>query len=191
MSTSHSMLYSFYSQNVVIKYITYESSLRYYFDITLDFHKLQLCSKQTNLYDYIILWREMWIDVMCRSDEVEWSLYRSKNKNLNLTVNCLAYLYENYELVTKLSYIRSPNPERSTVCGCYRIVYIYNKCEQSMYWLGYGMDFDSRQRQRFFSLHQRVHSGSGAQPASYPMSTVGSFTGDKAAGACSWPLTSI
>jgi len=34
-----------------------------------------------------------------------------------------------------------------------------------------------------FSLHYRVQKGSGAHPASYPMSTGGCFTGGKAAGA--------
>jgi hypothetical protein len=33
-----------------------------------------------------------------------------------------------------------------------------------------------------FSLHHRVQTGSGAQPASYPMGTRGSFSGGKAAG---------
>jgi hypothetical protein len=33
-----------------------------------------------------------------------------------------------------------------------------------------------------FSLHHRVQNGSGAHPASYPMGTVGSFLGGKAAG---------
>jgi hypothetical protein len=42
-----------------------------------------------------------------------------------------------------------------------------------------------------FSLHHRVQTGSGAYPASYPMSTEGSLAGDKAVGAWSWPLTSI
>jgi hypothetical protein len=42
-----------------------------------------------------------------------------------------------------------------------------------------------------FSLHHRVQNGSGAHPASYPMCTRGSFLGSKAAGAWSWPLTSI
>jgi len=42
-----------------------------------------------------------------------------------------------------------------------------------------------------FSLHRRVQNGSGAQTASYPMGTGGSFSGGKAAGAWSWPLTSI
>jgi hypothetical protein len=62
--------------------------------------------------------------------------------------------------------------------------------------LGYGMD-DRGSRVRFparagnFSLHHRVQNGSGAHPASYPMGTGGSFLGDKAAGAWSWPLTSI
>jgi hypothetical protein len=41
-----------------------------------------------------------------------------------------------------------------------------------------------------FSFHHRVHNGSGAHPASYPMGTRGSFPGGKAAGAWSWPLTS-
>jgi hypothetical protein len=59
--------------------------------------------------------------------------------------------------------------------------------------LGYGLD-DQGSRVRFqagagnFSLH-RVQNGSGTHPASYPMGTRGS--GDKAAGAWSWPLTSI
>jgi len=35
----------------------------------------------------------------------------------------------------------------------------------------------------YFFLHHRVQNGSGAHPASYPMG--------KAAGAWSWPLTSI
>jgi hypothetical protein len=34
-----------------------------------------------------------------------------------------------------------------------------------------------------FSLHHRVHNGSGAHPASYTMGTRGSFPGGKAAGA--------
>jgi hypothetical protein len=42
-----------------------------------------------------------------------------------------------------------------------------------------------------YSLHHRVQNGSGAHPASYPMGTRGSFPGGKAAGAWSWPLTSI
>jgi hypothetical protein len=33
-----------------------------------------------------------------------------------------------------------------------------------------------------FSLHHRVQNGSGAHPASYPMGTGGSFTGDKVPG---------
>jgi hypothetical protein len=39
--------------------------------------------------------------------------------------------------------------------------------------------------------HHRVQNGSGAHPASYPMGNRGSFSGGKAAGAWSWPLTSI
>jgi hypothetical protein len=42
-----------------------------------------------------------------------------------------------------------------------------------------------------FSLRHRVQTGSGAHPASYPMGTGGSFHGGIAAGAWSWPLTSI
>jgi hypothetical protein len=42
-----------------------------------------------------------------------------------------------------------------------------------------------------FSLRHRVKTGSGPHPASYPMGTGGTFPGDKAAGASSWPLTSI
>jgi hypothetical protein len=53
--------------------------------------------------------------------------------------------------------------------------------------LGYGLD-DRGSRFRFlaeawnFSLYHRVQNGSGAQPASYPMGTRGSFPGIKAAG---------
>jgi hypothetical protein len=62
--------------------------------------------------------------------------------------------------------------------------------------LGYGLD-DWGSRVRFpvgagnFSLHYRVQNGSGAHPASYPIGTEVSFRGGKAAGAWSWPLTSI
>jgi hypothetical protein len=42
-----------------------------------------------------------------------------------------------------------------------------------------------------FSLHHRVKNGSETHPASYPMGTRGFFHGDKAAGAWSWPFTSI
>jgi hypothetical protein len=54
--------------------------------------------------------------------------------------------------------------------------------------LGYGLD-DRGSRVRFpagtgnFSLNHRVHNGSGAHPASYPMDKMGSFLGGKAAGA--------
>jgi hypothetical protein len=42
-----------------------------------------------------------------------------------------------------------------------------------------------------FSLHRRVQTGSRAHPAFYPTGNRGSFPGDKAAEAWSWPLTSI
>jgi hypothetical protein len=54
--------------------------------------------------------------------------------------------------------------------------------------LSYGLD-DRCSRVRFpagagnFSLYHRVQNGSGAQPASYPMYTRGSFFGAKTAGA--------
>jgi hypothetical protein len=56
--------------------------------------------------------------------------------------------------------------------------------------LGYGLD-DRGARVRFsvgagnFSLHHRVQNGSGAHPASYPMSARGSFPGGKVAEAWS------
>jgi hypothetical protein len=62
--------------------------------------------------------------------------------------------------------------------------------------LGYGLD-DRGSRVRFpagagnFSFHHRIQNGSGTHPASYPMGTKASFHGGKAAGALSWPLTSI
>jgi hypothetical protein len=54
--------------------------------------------------------------------------------------------------------------------------------------LGYGLD-DRGSRVLFpagagnFSLHQRVHNGSGAHPASYPLGTRVCSPGGKAAGA--------
>jgi hypothetical protein len=54
--------------------------------------------------------------------------------------------------------------------------------------LGYGLD-DLGSRVRFpagdanFSLHHRVQNGSGTHPASYTMSTRGSFPEGKAASA--------
>jgi hypothetical protein len=54
--------------------------------------------------------------------------------------------------------------------------------------LGYRLD-DRCSKVRFpagagnFSLHHRVQNGSGAHPASYPMSTRGFLPGGKAAGA--------
>jgi hypothetical protein len=59
--------------------------------------------------------------------------------------------------------------------------------------LDYGLD-DRDSMVRFpagFSLHHHVQNGSEAHPASYPMGTADSFPGGKAAGAWSWPLTSI
>jgi hypothetical protein len=54
--------------------------------------------------------------------------------------------------------------------------------------LGYGLD-NRGSRVRFpagagnVSLHHRVQNGFGAHPASYPMGTMDSFSGGKAAGA--------
>jgi hypothetical protein len=54
--------------------------------------------------------------------------------------------------------------------------------------LGHGLD-DRGSTVQFpagsgnFSLHLRVQNSSGAHPASYPMGTMGSFPGGKAAGA--------
>jgi hypothetical protein len=42
-----------------------------------------------------------------------------------------------------------------------------------------------------YSLRHRVQPGTGAHPASYKIGAGGSYPGGKAAGAWSWPLTSI
>jgi len=42
-----------------------------------------------------------------------------------------------------------------------------------------------------YPLGHRVQTGSGAYTASYPMGIGGSFLGNKAAGAWSWPLSCI
>jgi hypothetical protein len=51
-----------------------------------------------------------------------------------------------------------------------------------MGWTTEGSEFESRYDQEF-SLLQIVQMGYGVHPTSYPMSTGGSFLGDKAAGA--------
>jgi hypothetical protein len=62
--------------------------------------------------------------------------------------------------------------------------------------LGYGLDRRGS-RVRFpagsgnFSLHHHVRNGSGAHPVFYAVGTRGCFPGCRAAGAWSWPLTSI
>jgi hypothetical protein len=53
--------------------------------------------------------------------------------------------------------------------------------------LGYGLDDRGSgvrfpERSRNFSPRHRIQNGSGAHPTSNPMSTRGSFPGDKAAG---------
>jgi hypothetical protein len=51
--------------------------------------------------------------------------------------------------------------------------------------------FDSHKEREEFSLLHSTQTGSGAHPAFYPMGVRGSFSRDRAAGAWSWPLTSI
>jgi hypothetical protein len=64
------------------------------------------------------------------------------------------------------------------------------KCDEIFYrYRGSGVRFLAGAGN--FSLHNRVQNGSGAHPASYPMGIGGSFSGCKAAGASSWPLTSF
>jgi hypothetical protein len=49
-------------------------------------------------------------------------------------------------------------------------------------WPTEELEFESRQVQEF-SLFHVVQTGPGAHPASYPMGTGGTFSGDKATGA--------
>jgi hypothetical protein len=80
--------------------------------------------------------------------------------------------------------------------GCFYVLLSDSRDSSVGIGLGYRLD-DRGSRVRFpagtgnFSLNHRVQTGSGAHPASYPMGTVGSFPGGKAAGERSWPLTSI
>jgi hypothetical protein len=73
---------------------------------------------------------------------------------------------------------------------------VYNRDSSVGIALGYRVD-DRGSRVRFptgagnFSLHHRIQNGSGAHQASYQMGNRGSFPGVKAAGASSWPVTSI
>jgi hypothetical protein len=85
------------------------------------------------------------------------------------------------------SFIYNPTGSISSYYYCYYYYYKIRDSSVSIA-LGYGPD-DRGSRFRFlagvgnFSLHHRVQNGSGAYPpASYPMSTGGSFPGGKAAG---------
>jgi hypothetical protein len=55
-------------------------------------------------------------------------------------------------------------------------------------WTTERLEFESRYIQEFSLLHV-VQTGSGAEPASYSVGNWGSFSGGKADGAWSWPLT--
>jgi len=78
--------------------------------------------------------------------------------------------------------------------GIYKM-WSWNRSAQSVYRLGYRLDdrvsFTGSGNDGMFSLWHRIQTGSGAHPASYQMITGVSFPRDKAAGAWSWPLTSI
>jgi hypothetical protein len=95
--------------------------------------------------------------------------------------NSLAAYYTQLHDLYKLKYTPSPNGSRDSWVGIE---------------LGYRLD-DRGSRVRFpagagnFYLHHRVQNGSGAHPASYQMSTWGSFPRGKAAGAWSWSLAFI
>jgi hypothetical protein len=75
--------------------------------------------------------------------------------------------------------------------------YLHTYTSVLLMWFRNPIRHDNLSRVRFpagagkFSLHYHVQNGSGAHPASYPMGTRSSFPGCKAAGAWSWPLTSI
>jgi hypothetical protein len=87
---------------------------------------------------------------------------------------------------------------RKTASCPITIMWVHNKSRDSSVGVALGCGLDGRcSRVRFpsgagsFFLRHRVRSGSGANPASYPVGTGGSFSVGKAAGACSLPLTSI
>jgi hypothetical protein len=70
--------------------------------------------------------------------------------------------------------------------------FVLNKWKINRYGLddrGSGVRFPVEPEK--FSLLHRVQTGSGAHLPSYPMVTGGYFPGNKAAGAWSWPLTSL
>jgi hypothetical protein len=78
---------------------------------------------------------------------------------------------------------------------CCTVLFLRAVVSQSIQRLGYGLD-DRGSRIRFparagnFSLHYRVQNSSGAQRASYPVGTWGSFPGSRVAEAWNWPFTS-
>jgi len=79
------------------------------------------------------------------------------------------------------------------VCENNHVVSLWNKSTFFIA-LDYGLNrrgFGVPSGSRNFSRHHRFQTGSGTQPASYPMGIRGSFSGHKAAGAWSWWLTSV
>jgi hypothetical protein len=76
------------------------------------------------------------------------------------------------------------------VCHEYDASSVLNKFVQLSQYTVWTTGIRSPAGEEKFSLH-RVQTGSGAHPASYPVGTGTCFTGGKAAGAWSWPLTSV
>jgi hypothetical protein len=117
---------------------------------------------------------------------VLWALIKSDLGILNITQS-LGIIEQGY-LIGCLCFQTSYNFIRPL--GCFSLLpgALQSRDISVSIALGYGLD-DRGSRVRFpagagnFSLHYRVQNGSGAHPASYLMS--------KAAGAWSWPLTSI
>jgi hypothetical protein len=88
-------------------------------------------------------------------------------------------------------------PKKTGLCLKYEYLTLCKSHDSSVgIALGYGLD-DRGSRIRFpagagkFSLHHYIQNGSRTYPASCPTGIRGSFPGGKAAGAWSWPLTSI
>jgi len=75
------------------------------------------------------------------------------------------------------------------LCGFVAFLSIYGQC--SDYATGWTTGVQFPAEVGIFSLHRRAETGSVAHSASYPMGTVGSFPGSKAAEAWRWSLTSI
>jgi len=105
---------------------------------------------------------EDWIELS--TNEVQWRISDIRRWTLGSSTTAIYWTILCFQL--------------NTIWGSFLISYL-------------GIRFSAGAIMGFFSLHHRVQTGPGDHPASCSMSYRGPFSGDEAAVACTWPLTSI